>query len=327
MAIENLAQLTTAYGDTALASSNDTDEVIAACTDALRPHALHVRDRRARLSTRLAHVPVVDVSVNRLIYGADVTVSPADPDQDNFLLTLPVDGTAEFRYGGATAPATPAGGVMVGPYREFEFSIDAAFDQVIVRLDRTRVESVAALMTGVTGPVHFDLPLADGVRRLSGALETAVGLAASPLRDSRPQLLWQLEQVLIESLLLGQPNSRSRALGEDAPAASSARVRRAVDYMRDHLAEPVSVTGVAAECGVSVRTLQESFRRELGTTPRRWLRLQRLERAHALLSSGAEGLTVTDVAYACGFFHLGEFGAAFKGRYGITPSDLLASAR
>ncbi|HEX4247179.1 MAG TPA: AraC family transcriptional regulator, partial [Pseudonocardia sp.] len=151
--------------------------------------------------------------------------------------------------------------------------------------------------------------------------------ASSGLPAARPQLLWQLEQVVIESLLFAQPSNRSAALTAGSSPAPSARVRRAMAYLVDHLAQPVSVPAVAAECGTSVRTLQDAFRRELDTTPVQWLKAQRLERARALLSSGAPGTTVTDVAYACGFLHLGEFGVAFKARYGVRPSTLLDGQR
>lgn len=322
MGTSELARRATACGESVLSASRDVDEVVEACTGALRPHQLRL-SRGGRLDTRLAHVPLADVSVNRLHYGADVTVSSRLPELDDFLLTLPLAGSAEFRYGGTAAAATPGNGVIVGPYREFEFAIGAAFDQVVVRLDRRRVETVAATLTGTTGAVHFELGLVAGVERLVGALETAVDVAASDLAALRPQLLWQLEQVVIESLLLSQPSNRSSAFGPAGGQAPSARVRRATDYLNDHLAEPVSMTAVAAACGVSVRTLQEAFRRELDTTPLQWLKTRRLERAHALLSAGGRDVTVTDVAYACGFLHLGEFGAAFKARYGVTPSSVL----
>ncbi|GAA4523068.1 AraC family transcriptional regulator [Amycolatopsis samaneae] len=326
MGTTELARSTVAHGDAVLAAARDAEQVIEACTGALRPHELRL-SRGARLAARLAHVPVGDLSVNRLRYGANVTVSPAVPEEDNFLLTLPVGGGAVYRYGRTEVPVSPGHGVIVGPYHEFEFAIDAAFDQVVVRLDRRRVESVASAMTGTAGPVHFELGLADAVRGLDGLLESVVDLAGPGPVSARPRLLWQLEQVIIESLLLCQPSNRSAALGPEREKAPSARVRRAMDHMRDRLAEPMSIAAVAAECGVGVRTLQESFRRELDTSPARWLRDQRLERAHALLLGGGEHTTVTEVAYACGFLHLGEFGAAFKARYGVTPSSLLTPRR
>ena len=320
-----LAQLTAARGRAVLAGVPDPDEVIEACTGTLRPHALRVSRPGTSLATRLAHVRMQDVSVNVLRYGAAVTVSSGEAPLDDYLLTLPVAGAGEFRYGAATAVGTAERGVLIGPHRDFEFAFDEAFDQVIVRLDRARVEAVAAALTGEVGPVEFDVPLADDVSRLDGLLESAVGLVDSAVTQGRPQLLWQVEQLVIETLLLAQPNNRTLRDPDASPA--SPRVRQAMGYMIEHLADPVTVTEVAAECRMSVRTLQAAFRREAGTTPLQWLRSQRLERAHALLLSGAPGLSVTDVAYRCGFFHLGEFGAAFRARYGTKPSALLAARR
>lgn len=328
MGVPALARLTVDRGRSVLAGAGDADQVIEACTGALRPHALTVHEAGGRLATRLTHVPLQDVSVNLLRYGAQVTVSSGDGVLDDYLLTLPVAGAGRFRYGDAEAVATPDRGVIIGPHREFEFAFDETWDQVVVRLDRRRVESVAAALTGEVGPVHFDLALADGIASLDGLLESAVSLVDSAAVEHRPQLLWQFEQLLIESLLLAQPNNRTRPAGAGGSSSPlSPRVRQAMDFMLDRLGEPVSVTAVAEACGTSARSLQAAFRSELETTPVRWLRVQRLERAHALLASGAPGLSVTDVAYRCGFFHLGEFGAAFRTRYGVTPSALLASRR
>lgn len=321
-----LAQLTTQRGRAVLTGTPDADEVIDACTGTLRPHALTLSQPGTRLATRLASVQMQDVSVNLLHYGAEVTVSSGDAPLDDYLLTLPIAGAGQFRYGDATALATAEQGVMIGPHQEFQFAFDADFDQVIVRLDRARVESVAAALTGETGPVHFDLSLAPDVRRLDGMLESAVDLVDSAAAQHRPQLLWQLEQVIIESLLLAQPNNRTRLLLPDRPMTSP-RLRQAMEFMIDRIADPLSVADVALACGTSVRSLQTAFRTELGTTPVQWLRSQRLERAHTLLLSGAPGLSVTDVAYRCGFFHLGEFGVAFRARYGTTPSAVLTSRR
>jgi AraC-like DNA-binding protein len=320
----DLGRAVLAHGETVLAAASDADEVVTVCNGTLRPHRLRLRSG-SRLDARLSRIPAGGFSINRLVYGADVTVTPVVSDDDNFLLTLPIGGHARFRYGTDRSDATAAGGVLVGPYREFAFDIDAAFDQIIVRLDRSRVETAAATLTGITGPVHFDLTLVPEVSRLDALLASAVELAISGLADARPQLLGQVEQLLVETLLLTQPSDRSAALHRGG-SATSPRVRQAMAYMTDRLATPLSIGEVAAACGVGVRSLQEAFRRDLDTTPGQWLRGQRLERAHRLLATG-EGGTVTEVAYACGFFHLGEFGAAFKARYGATPSAVRAAQR
>lgn len=326
MGVSTLARLAADRGRAVLSETQDADQVIDVCTGALRPHSLAVRQPRARLVTTLNHVQLQDASVNLLRYGAEVTVSSGDGVLDDYLLTLPVAGAGKFRYGGTETLAAPGRGVIIGPHREFEFEFDAAWDQVIVRLDRSRVEAVAAGLTGEVGAVHFDVPLAEDVMGLNGLLESAVNLVDSAAVEHRPQLIWQLEQVIIETLLLAQPNDRTPAGREDARPVSP-RLRRAMDLMLDRIGEPVTVTEVAEACGTSVRSLQAGFRRELGTTPMQWLRSQRIERAHALLAGGAPGLSVTDVAFSCGFFHLGEFAAAFRSRYGVTPSAVLAERR
>lgn len=326
MGVPALARLTADRGRAVLSETEDADQIIDVCTGALRPHSLAVRQARAQLATTLTHVQLRDASVNLLRYGTEVTVSSGDGVLDDYLLTLPLAGAGMFRYGDTEVLATPGRGVIIGPHREFEFAFDAAWDQVIVRLDRGRVESVAAGLTGEVGPVHFDVALAEGVISLDGLLESAVSLVDSAAVEHRPHLLWQLEQVIIETLLLAQPNNRTSAdPGRTQPV--SPRIRQAMDFMRDRLGDPVTVTAVAEACGTSVRSLQAGFRRELGTTPLQWLRSQRIERAHALLAGGAPGLSVTDVAYSCGFFHLGEFSTAFRSRYGVTPSTVLAERR
>lgn len=327
MGVPTLARLAGDRGRVVLDDTADADRVIEVCTGALRPHDLTVHGSGGGLATRLTHVPLQDVSVNHLRYGAQVTVSSGDGVLDDYLLTLPIAGAGRFRYGGAEAVAGPGRGVIIGPHREFAFDFDEGWDQVVVRLDRARVESVAAALTGEVGPVHFDVELSDGVGSLDGLLESAVSLVNSAAAEHRPQLVWQFEQLAIETLLLAQPNNRTTPDEPGARGPLSTRVRAAMDHMLDRLDEPVTIAEVAQACDTSARTLQGAFRREVGTSPMQWLRAQRLERAHALLAGGAPGLSVTDVAYRCGFYHLGEFGAAFRARYHATPSEVLASGR
>ncbi|WP_162834394.1 AraC family transcriptional regulator [Amycolatopsis circi] len=323
MSTSLLARRVTECGSRVLASA-DPDEARDVCTSALRPHQLGL-GRGARVNARLDRVSLGDLSVNRLCYGAEVRVSPAGPSREDYLLVLPVAGRAAFSYGGAEAIAEPGREVLVGPHLDFEFRIHPRFDQVIVRLDRRRVESAAAALLGEVAPIHFDLEVHQDVRRLAGLLQSAVEMADALVR---PRMAWQIEQLVIESLLLTQPHNRSEALARPGSRMPSARLNQALDYLRDHLAEPFTVAGVARHCGVSVRSLQEAFRRELGTTPVQWLRAARLDRAHAMLSSAAPGTTtVTDVAYAVGFLHLGEFARHFKARFGRPPSAVLAERR
>ncbi len=70
-------------------------------------------------------------------------------------------------------------------------------------------------------------------------------------------------------------------------------------WMRDHLAEPLTLSTIAAHAAMSPRTLSRQFRAQTGTTPLQWLIRQRLTRAQELLET--TNLPITQIAALSGF--------------------------
>lgn len=330
MSVALVADLVRRDGTSLLDSTDEVDAVVEACSTTLRPHRLQMKHRDGRLSARLHSLTSGAVALSRLNYGADVTISEIRPQQDEFILALPVAGHARFRYGSSTAVVSPGSMAVVGPYDGFTLEITREFDQVLVRLDRTRVESAAAFLagSGELGPVHFDLAAGKVSPALTGLVQAALQVSADPAVERRPRLTFQLERLIIEATLLGCRNNLSAAMAGPSERISSDRVARARDFMVANLADQFSLTAVARHCGVSLRSLQHGFRRELDMSPGEWLRNQRLDLAHAQLVIAVESeTTVTAVASACGFVHLGDFAARFKDRFGSSPSAVLRAPR
>jgi len=102
-------------------------------------------------------------------------------------------------------------------------------------------------------------------------------------------------------------------------------VRVAVEYLHANAHRPIGTADAALACGLSVRGLQQAFRRVLGTTPGECLRDVRLERVHRVLAAAApgQGVRVGDVARSWGFTHLGRFAGSYQQRYGETPARTL----
>src|SRR4051794_6771196 len=69
-----------------------------------------------------------------------------------------------------------------------------------------------------------------------------------------------------------QSSPESAAIGEACPR----HVRRALAYLRQHVAESVTLTDLAAATGVSERTLRRNFSRFIGLSPLAYLRRLRL---------------------------------------------------
>jgi len=90
---------------------------------------------------------------------------------------------------------------------------------------------------------------------------------------------------------------------------------------------PQMPLATATQCRISVRTLQEEFRRHLGMSPMAYLRTARLRHAHRdLRSANPTHVTVASIAHRWGFSHLGRFAAAHKAMCGETPLQVLQSA-
>lgn len=85
----------------------------------------------------------------------------------------------------------------------------------------------------------------------------------------------------------------------------------------------LSVSGLAAELGITANHLAKLFRAELGRSPSGYLQQQRLALAEQLLRSGAH--TVREVAFLSGFEDPNYFSRLFRQRFGRTPSELLRS--
>lgn len=108
-------------------------------------------------------------------------------------------------------------------------------------------------------------------------------------------------------------------------ADTIARIHHAKKILTTQLEYPPSLCELAQQVGVSVRTLQRGFSALFNTTVMGYLTQQRLENAQRLLRQGDH--KVVEVANLVGYGHLGNFAAAFKRQYGITPSQCLAGKK
>ena len=92
--------------------------------------------------------------------------------------------------------------------------------------------------------------------------------------------------------------------------------------MRAHFAEPISLSGVAREAGLSRFHFSRLFHHEIGTPSHEYLQDLRVSRAKALLAN--RYLRVSEVAYAVGFNDLSHFDRTFRKMVGRSPSEYRA---
>jgi YesN/AraC family two-component response regulator len=95
-------------------------------------------------------------------------------------------------------------------------------------------------------------------------------------------------------------------------------VRRAMGYIHEHYAEPISRDDVARHVGFSVRHLTRCFRQEVGVTPITYLNRYRVRQAKELLKAGEK--SITEIALEVGFSSSGYFARVFRQEVGVSPS-------
>jgi YesN/AraC family two-component response regulator len=122
--------------------------------------------------------------------------------------------------------------------------------------------------------------------------------------------LFSVEETLghIEAAL-----ARKRKLGSEARRL----VRRAMAYMHEHYAEPVSREGLADYLGISGSYLSHCFRTEVGMTPITYLNRYRVNQARLLLAESDKNMI--EIALAVGFSDGGYFGRVFRRQVGTSP--------
>lgn len=93
-----------------------------------------------------------------------------------------------------------------------------------------------------------------------------------------------------------------------------------LDALPKRLGQDWTLDAMASECGLARSQFAAYCRRLTNMTPGDYLTHCRLERAAALLRE-APALSVTDIAFACGFNSSQYFATVFRARFGCAPTD------
>lgn len=102
------------------------------------------------------------------------------------------------------------------------------------------------------------------------------------------------------------------------------RLRAAIEHMRDHVSDVVTVDEIAGKVGLSRAHLFALFRDQLNTTPQVFWSAVRVEEA---MRRVGEGAPLTDVAMDLGFSAPSNFSRFFKEHTGVSPSIFRRAVR
>jgi len=292
------------------------------------------------------------VAVFEAGYGADLAVTPGEGDLSwahtalgdatmtlrTTRFTAAVRGTADAEgdhvvawtrrgvgtvdRGRSDVPVTARQPWLFPSERRFGYELSDV-EMSLVHLDRRFVQSLAdELAVGPAGSLRLDHTVRPSPAALADWRATVAEVATTLHAVATPSPLLRLELARLAGIALLTTFAEG---SEPAGGALAHRaVRTAAEFLREHAHLPVGTDDAAAAAGLSVRGLQQAFRRTLGVTPTQYLRGVRLERVREELAAAAPGdALVSDVARRWGFAHLGRFAGTYQQRWGEHPTDTL----
>lgn len=305
--------------------ATDLDDARQLVARSMCDHRLKLAGRRARLDAHILTRRLRTVSFSNIGYGGDVDIIPGRL-RTFAVVQIPIIGQGLVRCGPQQVHTRPGHASVVTPTRPLSQRWSGDCEQMVVRYERWSLEAHLSDLLGepVDAELTFDLGL--DLAGPGGTLLDAVTGAIGALNRDDDLLdhdlaLATMEHNLMSTLLLTTHNSYTTRLTSDAPTASSQIVREVVDLIESHPEHPHTVASLARAHGVSVRTLERSFARDLGTTPAAYLRTVRLSRVHDMLRAAPpDGITVAHAAHTWGFVNLGRFARDYRELFGEHPS-------
>lgn len=259
-----------------------------------------------------------DMTLRSTRFDGHVTGSIAPGD--DYVVSWMTSGLGHFDVGREDSYLGLGQPMVFTTDRPFAFDFTDVRQQ-LVHFRRGALEQIATEhFAGAPGSLHLD----HGSSPDPGAIRSwrsTIALVARVSGEVDTSPILQSEMTRVAAIaLLGMFPPSTRELPAPLLLPRNASIRVAVEFVHANAHLPITTTTIASAAQLSIRALQEGFRRHLDTTPNGYLRAVRLDHARAELAASTPG-SVALIARRWGFGNLGRFAAAFAERFGEHPGD------
>jgi AraC-like DNA-binding protein len=269
------------------------------------------------------------VTLSEIAVGSDL---PMDGSQvcGSYRVIVVQAGRTQAEHRGCSLVGGPGSATVYAPEGLGSGQWDRGSRMICLKIDRFAVDEALsdALGRQVTSQVDFTPVLPTDAAPTRSWISMLLSFKEQVLRPdsvlAQPLVGLPFVDGLVRGFLLAAEHPHLDALTRDERLVAPRAIRTAVGIIEEEAHLPLTLSSIAARSHISVRTLQQGFRRYLDTSPMAYLREVRLRRAHeTLLRSDPSMVTVASVAYQWGFSNLGRFAAAHATRYRETPAETL----
>ena len=269
------------------------------------------------------------VTLSEWVVGADMSLQSGE-GCGAYRVFLVRSGGAQWVHRGASIGGAAGTTAVYAPEGLAALRWDADTELLLLKIDGYAVEDALsdALERQVTSQPDFAPLMPNNAAPARNWINMLVLFAEQFLHPdgllNQPLVGMPFIDTLVRRFLLAAEHSHRDALMGRERSLTPRAIRRAVDVIEAEAQLPLTLSSIAARSQMSVRSLQQGFKRHLGMSPMSYLREVRLRQAHqTLLESDPSTVTVASVAYDWGFTNLGRFAAAHAARYREAPAKTL----
>src|ERR1700751_3494017 len=203
----------------------------------------------------------------------------------------------------------------------------------VILADRKELQDIAMILTGQ----HLELPekgtanfrARDKARSVSSTIELALTDLSNPETLASPAANSLCEEIVNEFVrAIASTDDLSGRMLTGFAGYRYGAMRRAEEYLREHMDRPFSSRALCQATHMSERSIEMLFKEVYGISPRTWSQLARLNAARQeLLRADVRTVSVTGGATRWGFFHFGRFSAAYRRLFGEGPPATVLNSR
>jgi AraC family ethanolamine operon transcriptional activator len=170
-----------------------------------------------------------------------------------------------------------------------------------------------------TRQAPYWIPRDESLAQMRETLDRVFEAAAEQGDDALREYREAFDFGFVMDVLAVIHNARLPAL--PSPRYRLSVLKRALELLEADYEEEITVESLCRTIGTNYSTLSRAFQEEFGVTPNRYLRARRLTAARSALVLPGLNRSICQVAYDCGFSHMGAFAADYRKQFGELPSD------
>ena len=141
--------------------------------------------------------------------------------------------------------------------------------------------------------------------------------------ETREAIISRREESLALAILDALPSSKP--IEKNGLKKSERSTARALDFIHDSELEHISALELCKQAECSQRSLEISFLKRFGVTPKKYIKCLRLAKVNRGLRkfNAQQCDSIIELAACHGFWHMGQFAADYRNIYGELPSETL----